>query len=119
MAEPRPPFQPPSTSEAAALLKQWQTEDLRRSSIRIIGRPEYPIDLADMRRDDTALAFLERLVEKIDYLYDDGQMEACVGLASCVLHRLVQQNHDGLPQKAGVQQELMNEIHGSWFDRKR
>jgi hypothetical protein len=28
----------------------------------------------------------------------------------------VQQNHDGLPQKAGVPQALMNEIHGSWFD---
>jgi NAD-dependent SIR2 family protein deacetylase len=27
-----------------------------------------------------------------------------------------QQNHDGLPQKAGVPQEIMNEIHGSWFD---
>eukprot|EP00912_Choanoflagellata_sp_UC4_P000243 UC4_evm3s153 len=28
-------------------------------------------------------------------------------------HRIIQQNHDGLPQKAGVPQELMNEIHGS------
>ena len=28
----------------------------------------------------------------------------------------VQQNHDGLPQKAGAPQELVNEIHGSWFD---
>lgn len=27
-----------------------------------------------------------------------------------------QQNHDGLPQKAGIPQEIMNEIHGSWFD---
>ena len=26
------------------------------------------------------------------------------------------QNHDGLPQKAGVPQEMVNEIHGSWFD---
>jgi hypothetical protein len=30
--------------------------------------------------------------------------------------RFVQQNHDGLPQKAGVPQKLMNEIHGGWFD---
>ena len=28
----------------------------------------------------------------------------------------VQQNHDGLPQKAGVPQERVNEIHGAWFD---
>jgi NAD-dependent SIR2 family protein deacetylase len=33
-----------------------------------------------------------------------------------LVHGWIQQNHDGLPQKAGVQQELMNEIHGSWFD---
>lgn len=29
---------------------------------------------------------------------------------------LVQQNHDGLPQKAGFPQEAINEIHGAWFD---
>lgn len=29
------------------------------------------------------------------------------------LHRLVQQNHDGLPQKAGLPQEALNEIHGA------
>jgi NAD-dependent SIR2 family protein deacetylase len=28
----------------------------------------------------------------------------------------VQQNHDGLPQKAGFPQECINEIHGAWFD---
>lgn len=28
----------------------------------------------------------------------------------------VQQNHDGLPQKAGFPQHKMNEIHGAWFD---
>mmetsp|Transcript_6302 Transcript_6302/g.9553 ORF Transcript_6302/g.9553 Transcript_6302/m.9553 type:complete len:553 (-) Transcript_6302:18-1676(-) len=28
----------------------------------------------------------------------------------------VQQNHDGLPQKAGFSQACLNEIHGSWFD---
>jgi hypothetical protein len=28
----------------------------------------------------------------------------------------VQQNHDGLPQKAGYPQECINEIHGSWYD---
>jgi hypothetical protein len=33
-----------------------------------------------------------------------------------IVHEWVQQNHDGLPQKAGVPQEVMNEIHGSWFD---
>lgn len=30
--------------------------------------------------------------------------------------RFIQQNHDGLPQKAGVPQHIMNEIHGAWFD---
>ena len=28
----------------------------------------------------------------------------------------VQQNHDGLPQKAGFPQEKINEIHGAWHD---
>lgn len=32
------------------------------------------------------------------------------------LRGYIQQNHDGLPQKAGVPQEIMNEIHGAWFD---
>jgi hypothetical protein len=33
-----------------------------------------------------------------------------------MLQGWVQQNHDGLPQKAGYRQEDINEIHGSWFD---
>lgn len=33
-----------------------------------------------------------------------------------LLHGWVQQNHDGLPQKAGFPQENINEIHGSWYD---
>lgn len=28
----------------------------------------------------------------------------------------VQQNHDGLPQKAGLPQQYLNEIHGAWYD---
>ena len=32
------------------------------------------------------------------------------------LHHYVQQNHDGLPQKAGYPQSKLNEIHGAWFD---
>ena len=28
----------------------------------------------------------------------------------------IQQNHDGLPQKAGFPQKFINEIHGAWFD---
>lgn len=28
----------------------------------------------------------------------------------------VQQNHDGLPQKAGLPQSAINEIHGAWYD---
>ena len=35
---------------------------------------------------------------------------------SGLVHSWVQQNHDGLPQKAGFPQEHINEIHGSWFD---
>jgi len=35
----------------------------------------------------------------------DGQIESWV-----------QQNHDGLPQKAGFPQHRINEIHGGWFD---
>lgn len=33
-----------------------------------------------------------------------------------LLHHWVQQNHDGLPQKAGYKQHELNEIHGAWFD---
>ena len=33
-----------------------------------------------------------------------------------LLHGWVQQNHDGLPQKAGFPQERICEVHGSWFD---
>lgn len=33
-----------------------------------------------------------------------------------LLHSWVQQNHDGLPQKAGFPQEKINEVHGAWFD---
>ena len=32
------------------------------------------------------------------------------------LQYFVQQNHDGLPQKAGFPQSALNEIHGSWYD---
>jgi hypothetical protein len=28
----------------------------------------------------------------------------------------IQQNHDGLPQKAGFPQHAINEIHGAWYD---
>mmetsp|Transcript_486 Transcript_486/g.569 ORF Transcript_486/g.569 Transcript_486/m.569 type:complete len:316 (-) Transcript_486:386-1333(-) len=35
-----------------------------------------------------------------------------LGLLNC----WIQQNHDGLPQKAGFPQHAMNEIHGSWYD---
>jgi NAD-dependent histone deacetylase SIR2 len=35
-----------------------------------------------------------------------------------LVHEWVQQNHDGLAQKAGYPFERLNEIHGSWFDRK-
>jgi len=33
-----------------------------------------------------------------------------------LLQKWIQQNHDGLPQKAGFPQEDMNEIHGAIFD---
>lgn len=33
-----------------------------------------------------------------------------------LLKHWVQQNHDGLPQKAGLPQEVINELHGAWFD---
>eukprot|EP00614_Pseudopedinella_elastica_P003774 CAMPEP_0172607262 /NCGR_PEP_ID=MMETSP1068-20121228/27463_1 /TAXON_ID=35684 /ORGANISM="Pseudopedinella elastica, Strain CCMP716" /LENGTH=384 /DNA_ID=CAMNT_0013410217 /DNA_START=79 /DNA_END=1234 /DNA_ORIENTATION=+ len=33
-----------------------------------------------------------------------------------LVHGWIQQNHDGLPQKAGFPQECINEIHGSWYD---
>lgn len=33
-----------------------------------------------------------------------------------LIHSWIQQNHDGLPQKAGCPQHKINEIHGAWFD---
>ena len=33
-----------------------------------------------------------------------------------LIHTWIQQNHDGLPQKAGYPQEDIVEIHGSWYD---
>jgi hypothetical protein len=33
-----------------------------------------------------------------------------------LLKHWVQQNHDGLPQKAGFPQKDLNEIHGAWYD---
>ena len=33
-----------------------------------------------------------------------------------LVHTWIQQNHDGLPQKAGWPQEDIIEIHGSWYD---
>merc|ERR1711871_1615293 len=32
------------------------------------------------------------------------------------LKRWFQQNHDGLPQKAGLDPTAINEIHGAWYD---
>merc|ERR1711988_1703419 len=32
------------------------------------------------------------------------------------LKQWIQQNHDGLPQKAGFPQNDLNEIHGAWYD---
>jgi len=32
------------------------------------------------------------------------------------IHEWIQQNHDGLLQKAGFPQEKINEVHGSWYD---
>ena len=33
-----------------------------------------------------------------------------------LIHTWIQQNHDGLPQKAGYPQEDIVEIHRSWYD---
>eukprot|EP01006_Ploeotia_vitrea_P009571 TRINITY_DN2287_c0_g1_i1.p1 TRINITY_DN2287_c0_g1~~TRINITY_DN2287_c0_g1_i1.p1 ORF type:complete len:288 (+),score=42.23 TRINITY_DN2287_c0_g1_i1:65-928(+) len=35
-----------------------------------------------------------------------------------LLKHWINQNHDGLAQKAGYPQAKLNEIHGSWFDKK-
>uniref|UniRef100_A0A6U1UMB0 UBP-type domain-containing protein n=2 Tax=Trieres chinensis TaxID=1514140 RepID=A0A6U1UMB0_TRICV len=36
--------------------------------------------------------------------------------AAGLIHHWIQQNHDGLPQKAGFPQQHINEIHGAWYD---
>lgn len=33
-----------------------------------------------------------------------------------LVKKWIQQNHDGLPQKAGLPQHAINEIHGAWYD---
>mmetsp|Transcript_21615 Transcript_21615/g.22374 ORF Transcript_21615/g.22374 Transcript_21615/m.22374 type:complete len:412 (+) Transcript_21615:46-1281(+) len=33
-----------------------------------------------------------------------------------LIKKWIQQNHDGLPQKAGLPQHAINEIHGAWYD---
>lgn len=33
-----------------------------------------------------------------------------------LVRKWIQQNHDGLPQKAGLPQHAINEIHGAWYD---
>lgn len=58
-------------------------------------------------------------VEEVDYL--DARPTYSHYLLTTMeqqdlLHSYVQQNHDGLPQKAGFPQEKINEIHGAWFD---
>mmetsp|Transcript_20175 Transcript_20175/g.27827 ORF Transcript_20175/g.27827 Transcript_20175/m.27827 type:complete len:574 (+) Transcript_20175:142-1863(+) len=54
-----------------------------------------------------------------------NSLSALPTLSHCVLTHLfekghlkhwIQQNHDGLPQKAGFPQRHINEIHGAWFD---
>merc|ERR1712072_465886 len=39
-----------------------------------------------------------------------------MGARARFIHEWIQQNHDGLPQKAGFPQEHINEVHGSWYD---
>jgi len=34
------------------------------------------------------------------------------------IKQFITQNHDGLAQKAGLPWSIVNEIHGSWFDKK-
>jgi NAD-dependent SIR2 family protein deacetylase len=54
-----------------------------------------------------------------------SSLDALPTYAHCVLTTMeragylkfiVQQNHDGLPQKSGFPEEKINEIHGAWFD---
>jgi len=45
-----------------------------------------------------------------------GHRAFCALSEHDLVHSWVQQNHDGLPQKAGFPQHKLNEIHGAWFD---
>lgn len=69
--------------------------------------------------DASAVASLTRSPAKSSpYAAEPTQAHYCL----TALHRAghlkwwCQQNHDGLPQKAGMPQRAMNEIHGSWWD---
>merc|ERR1719461_674700 len=45
-----------------------------------------------------------------------GHRAFCALANNDLVHNWIQQNHDGLPQKAGFPQHRLNEIHGAWFD---
>lgn len=45
-----------------------------------------------------------------------GHRIFCTLAKNGFIHNWIQQNHDGLPQKAGFPQHRINEIHGAWFD---
>lgn len=64
-------------------------------------------------------SLITQQVKDIDPLDAEPTKAHCIITAmhrAKLLHHWVQQNHDGLPQKAGFPQKDLNEIHGSWFD---
>lgn len=58
----------------------------------------------------------------MEYLKDSKPTQAHLALAALqrggFLKEWINQNHDGLAQKATFPQEQLNEVHGSWFDMR-
>mmetsp|Transcript_29316 Transcript_29316/g.60080 ORF Transcript_29316/g.60080 Transcript_29316/m.60080 type:complete len:413 (+) Transcript_29316:410-1648(+) len=75
------------------------------------GIPDYATGSAASRA-----ALPERRINPFDAEPSDAHLVLSRLHAAGLLKAWVQQNHDGLPQKAGFPQAAMNEIHGAWWD---
>jgi len=67
-------------------------------------------EIRDARAGDTAASFRSPLCAQPTVAH---RVLASMH-ASGLFHRWINQNHDGLPQKAGLPQQAINEIHGAW-----
>lgn len=70
------------------------------------------LDSAGNRVGKLAKALLSPMMAKPTYAHVVLTKMCKAGL----IKQWIQQNHDGLPQRAGAPQSIINEIHGAWHD---